>query len=51
MGGINYLGLDLSGTVKAIVIISGWVALQYVSLVFLRASSVLKEEELRHGNI
>ena len=51
MGGINYLGLDLSGTIKAIVIIGGWVALQYVSLVFLRASGILKEEESHHGNI
>ncbi|MDQ5920974.1 MAG: hypothetical protein QG673_1030 [Pseudomonadota bacterium] len=51
LGGIGYLGFDLQGSNKAIVVICGWVILQYFSFVLFKVSKVLQKEEQYHGKI
>lgn len=45
IGGINYLGFDITRTAKIIIMIVCWSMLQYVSLAFLKVSLTLKKEE------
>lgn len=45
LGGIGYLGFDLQGSNKGIVVICGWLILQYFSFVLFKVSKVLQKEE------
>lgn len=48
LGGIGYLGFNLQGSSKAIVIICGWVSLQYFSFILFRLSKLQAKREAEH---
>ena len=49
IGGVNYIGFNLTGYIKVLTVVIGWLIFQYASFAFLKVSSILKKEEENNG--
>lgn len=45
IGGINYIGFNVTGATKFAITVIFWLFFQYLSLALFRVSNTLKEEE------